>query len=67
MPIIYDILPNKDKITYNRLFADIKNLGPSFHPTAVFTDYERTAINAIKTEYPIIILNGCLFHLTKNL
>ena len=68
-PIIFGLLPNKTENTYNRFFSEVcnvvRNLGHD--PTDILIDFEIAAINAIRTQIPLIQVYGCFFHLCSNI
>lgn len=66
-PILYILLPNKTRETYNALFTLIKNIAPSANPKSINCDFEIAAIAAMKDAFPAVTINGCFFHLSQNM
>ena len=67
LPILYALLPDKQEETYKRLFKSIRELWPDFAPSSISTDFEKAALNAMRSIFPESELFGCLFHLVKNM
>ncbi|MGL6146086.1 MAG: hypothetical protein ACRC0D_06330, partial [Macrococcoides caseolyticum] len=67
LPIVYALLPNKESATYLRMFRAIKEIWPNLNPSSISIDFEQAAIGAVRENFPNCSINGCLFHLTKNL
>ena len=65
IPLVYALLPNKTMATYNRLFGALKNLQPQFTPIMWMTDFELAAINAIRQNFPGVVITGCFFHMQQ--
>jgi hypothetical protein len=69
LPCIYALLPNKQEVTYNRLFSEILSavepLGNG--PSTMMFDFERAAINAAKNIFLNVEVSCCFFHLSSNL
>uniref|UniRef100_A0A2A4J8U0 MULE transposase domain-containing protein n=1 Tax=Heliothis virescens TaxID=7102 RepID=A0A2A4J8U0_HELVI len=64
-PLIFSLLPNKEEVTYLRLFELIKKYLPGMTPTYYQTDYELPAMNAFKIVFPDVTIRGCLFHYSQ--
>lgn len=62
VPVVLALLPNRTQITYERLFDALKNLQPGLAPVSIMTDYERAAINVMRTAFPTARQSGCFFH-----
>jgi len=65
IPSVFVLLPDKKEDTYRRMFDALKSLKPNLNPKTIMIDYEKTSINAIKTEFPNTKVNGCFFHLSQ--
>lgn len=65
IPSVYALLPDKKEETYKRFFRAVKSINPNVNPNSVMMDYEKAAMNAIKCEFPNVIINGCFFHLSQ--
>ncbi|XP_041377271.1 uncharacterized protein LOC121389688 [Gigantopelta aegis] len=69
-PLVFALLPDKQRITYIRLFSLLKNevqqlLNQPLAPSKVQTDFEMAAIQAVETEFPQAEVKGCFFHFTQ--
>lgn len=65
IPSVYALLPDKKEETYKRFFRAVKSSNPNVNPNSVMMDYEKAAMNAVKCEFPNVIINGCFFHLSQ--
>lgn len=66
-PIIYALLPNKRKVTYDRLFQQLCVLMPNLRPQNIYCDFEMAAFQSIAEKFPDSEICGCFFHLAQNL
>ncbi|XP_018494654.1 uncharacterized protein LOC108864134 [Galendromus occidentalis] len=66
-PVCYALLPNKSQASYTRMIQLLCTAWPHFKPTTVSLDFELGLINAFRTTFPDAEMNGCLFHLVKNM
>lgn len=66
-PIVYALLPNKQRSTYQSMFELIQGLQPDFLPAIFSCDFEIATITAVKNVFPAVQINCCFFHLTHNL
>lgn len=66
MPLLYFLLPDKDKNTYSRMFSLISRhaaaRGLSFYPEQFKLDYEKGMLRAIQENFPQSRVSGCNFH-----
>ena len=67
VPICYALLPNKRQATYRRMLELICEAWPQFQPLQISSDFEVGLINAFKETFPTAEINGCFFHLVKNM
>lgn len=67
IPVIYALLPNKQRATYTKLFALLKEIDPQLAPAAINCDFEQAAIAAMEENFPRTQIYGCFFHLSQNL
>lgn len=67
LPIIYALLPNKRRITYDRLFEQLHALMPHLRPQHIYCDFEMAAIQSLAESFPTAVIRGCFFHLAQNL
>ena len=63
----YAMLTNKQEVTYERVQRHTQFLTGNSSPATISTDFERAAINACRTEFPITGLSRCFFHLSQNI
>jgi len=47
------------------MFKALKTLNQNLNPNSIMMDFEKAAMNAVKSEFPITSINGCLFHLSQ--
>jgi hypothetical protein len=66
-PLLYALLPNKRRQTYQLLFQTMARKWPELQPTALSIDYEIAAFQEAQSAFPNAQLFGCLFHLTRNM
>lgn len=67
VPLLYALLPNKRRQTYNALFQTIAEKWPNLEPSSISIDFEIAAFQEAQTAFPNAQLFGCLFHLTRNM
>ena len=67
IPVLYALLPNKQRVTYSRLFTMIKECEPTVNPKSIICDFEIAAFLAIKENFPHVEVKGCFFHLSQNM
>ena len=61
LPLVYTLMANKTEERYNKLFSELKALGPTLSPRTIMTDFERAAINAFRAVFPDSDQQGCFF------
>lgn len=66
IPVVYALLPNKTRATYEKMLQELKNLVPGLQPQQLMADFELAAMQAFDIEFPGIIKTGCYFHLCQN-
>ena len=68
-PLVYCLLVRKDEETYNRMYQEVINLCTAaeinLNPTTVLTDFELSAMNAGRQNFPNAEIKGCLFHFCR--
>ena len=69
-PAVYALMPNRQRATYERLFALVKSklediAGESFSPPFFVSDYERASINAFRALFPASAHRSCHFHFVQ--
>lgn len=67
VPVLFALLPNKMQRTYEILLNSVKQSLPGWKPRKAILDFEQSAINAIKTCLPDVIIKGCNFHFKQAL
>ncbi|KAH9634392.1 hypothetical protein HF086_000218 [Spodoptera exigua] len=65
VPVLYALLPDKTRATYEILFQMIKSQVKEWQPTEISMDFEVTAILAIKDLFPEVKILGCYFHFNR--
>ena len=65
-PLLYALLPDKKKQTYEQLLQIIINIKPGLKSISIACDFEQAAIKAFQNIFPEVKIFGCLFHLSKN-
>ena len=66
VPCVYALLPNKTRLTYERMWTELKDLGEVLNPERLMTDFEKAAINAFTAAFPNATISGCHFHLGQS-
>ena len=53
-PSVFALLPNKNEVTYNVLFREVRNavIRQGNEPTDILIDFKRVAVNAVKNQMP---------------
>ena len=68
-PLVFTLLPKRDKHTYTRLFTLLKEIcqrhNQTFSPTSVSLDFECASRSATVEAFQAAELKGCLFHYCK--
>ncbi|CAK9304106.1 unnamed protein product, partial [Gordionus sp. m RMFG-2023] len=71
IPIVYALLPNKNKKTYIKVFRVLVEFCAEnniwFNPSMAQTDYEIAAISALKDVFTTMSIKGCYFHYSQAL
>ncbi len=67
VPLVYMLLPRKDRATYMRAFRALQQIEPQFQPAKWMVDYEQAAIQAIAEVFPNCEISGCFFHYCQSL
>jgi MULE transposase domain len=66
VPLVYSLLGSKLRSTYYDFFAVLRryisNLGLVFDPAFIVTDFEHSAIHALRQHFPQARRIGCFFH-----
>jgi hypothetical protein len=63
IPLIFCVLSDKSRATYDRMWQLIKHHCPHLHPTEMSMDFEKAAMLAAEAAFPNIQIRGCRFHL----
>ncbi|KRZ04603.1 hypothetical protein T11_5756 [Trichinella zimbabwensis] len=56
--VLYALLLDKSRSTYDRLFDMMKGIVPEANPRSISCDFEMAAFNAIRTAFPVVRLHG---------
>lgn len=71
LPLVYGLLSSKGEECYEQFFESLVDYDADFNidlaPLFVITDFERSAINALRSTFPGTRHKGCFFHLGQNL
>ena len=62
IPLVFCIAKDKTELTYNQIFATLKEHNPSLNPASIMIDFERAALNALTQNFPNAEIQGCFFH-----
>ena len=65
LPLVYTSMANKTEERYNKLFSELKALGPTLLPRTIMTDFECAAINAFRAVFPDSDQQGYYFHFSQ--
>lgn len=67
VPLVFCLLPNKQQVTYEKMFQALKNLKPELKPNIIMTDFEVTIVNAFNLVFGNTLNKFCLFHWSQNI
>ena len=66
LPLVFGLLPNKERNTHIRSLSLVKeksaSLGFTISPQCIMQDFEKGLMNACLHVFPDMILKGCYFH-----
>jgi hypothetical protein len=65
--VVYCLLPNKSRATYDRMISVLKQLNPTASPRRILVDFESAAMNAFREAFPDAEVSGCYFHLCQSI
>ena len=65
-PAAYMLLPDKNSNTYKHAFQTLGNMTGA-KPSSVSMDFEQSAISALKSVFPDVVIKGCAFHFKQSL
>lgn len=63
---VYCLLNNKTQESYTAILQALKSLIPTANPKKILVDFEKSAMAAFQSAYPIAEVTGCYFHLTQS-
>ncbi|CAJ0959347.1 unnamed protein product [Ranitomeya imitator] len=66
VPLVYTLLTDKSRSTYQRLLQELEKLQPGLQPDNLMLDFELAAIQAFESEFPNLVKTGCFFHLSQS-
>jgi hypothetical protein len=70
LPLVYALLCNKEQSTYERFLHTViqqcVSMNLVFKPVVILTDFEKSAMNAIRLLFDESQLHGCRFHLGQS-
>lgn len=61
-PLLYALMSNRKKETYEILFRLVKSQINDWNPTSFTSDFEEAAMSAMRTIFPEISIHGCYYH-----
>lgn len=64
LPVLYALLPNKTKQTYQRMLMEFSKLR-QFNPETILTDFEQAMLNAFRSIFPGASQSGCFYHFSQ--
>ena len=67
VPLCYALLPNRTFRTYTRMLVLLRARWSLLSPGRISSDFEIGLINAFRNAFPAAEINGCFFHLVKNM
>ena len=69
LPVLYALLPNKNKATYIAFFNDLRYIcaqyGLILNPRLITVNFEQSCLKILKHVFPNSELKGCNFHFNK--
>lgn len=66
-PVVFILLPNKEKRTYEVMLYLTKQQVPGWNPELVIVDFEVAVISALSNIFPSAVTKGCNFHFKQAL
>ncbi|CAF3940872.1 unnamed protein product [Rotaria sp. Silwood2] len=67
IPLAYILMSRKSEENYKRIYDTIISLRLLFNPSSFLIDFEKGAMNAIRSCWPQSNVHACFFHLTQNI
>lgn len=64
-PCLYGLLSNQDENTYHNFFTGLLSLNANLNPQIILTGYELPTINALRSTWPNVTVEGCFYHLSQ--
>jgi hypothetical protein len=62
VPLVYCIARNKNRQTYDRIFAYLRDRRNDLDPLSITVDFEQAAMDSLREYFPNAAIHGCLFH-----
>ena len=66
-PLCHALLPDKKARTYARMISLLRDAWPELNPKQISLDFEIGLIKEFKNAFPDAEIQGCFFHLVKNM
>ncbi|KII66875.1 hypothetical protein RF11_08087 [Thelohanellus kitauei] len=63
IPAVYSLLSNKERASYEEVFAIIRGVVDGNQPGSILMDFEMSMMNAARNIFPDSSIKGCFFHL----
>ncbi len=57
-PRVFALLPNKQQVTYDRVFVKLKELRPLLNPSSLIIDFEKASYNSFTEAFPDAEITG---------
>lgn len=62
LPLVFALLPNKTKDSYDRVARELLNLNKNLQPATIMTDFEPALFGAFSDVFTNTKIRGCFFH-----
>lgn len=66
-PVLYALLTNKLRSTYDKLFSMVQEIQPKRHPEAIYGDLEVGNFKSLQEHFPGAENRGCFYFTWQNL
>lgn len=66
IPLVYALLPNKNKNTYKRLLTELKKIQTNVEPSTVMMDFETALHISFQEIFENTRIKGCFFHFCQS-
>ena len=66
-PCMYFLLPNKTRVTYDKMIEILQELVPGCNPKRWLLDFEKAVLDAVQAGFPNVDISGCFFHFNQSI